>query len=321
MSIYDVDGNQIAESVSSAISVVGSFGAVGDGTTDDTSAIQSAVNNKGLLVFETGKTYRVTSTIRIPKNVVIDLNGSTIVSEYKHLFFNFLSTDTSFTGYNGNGNITIKNGTIVGGAISFAHGENIVIDNVQFKNSINDHFLEIAGCKAYSIRNCSFVGMENLNTSVLEYINIDPCVYGNFPWVSNGSAFYDNTVNDGIYIRNCKFSLGSGTYAYGYNAVGVHSTGGVSAKHTNINIVGNDIKGFTGCGLRINMMNGVFIDENNIQTVGNGIVLGDVSDCENIVIKDNYVVSSNGSKLVKTNGRYTNLTVVGNKTAGTIEDF
>ena len=114
------------------------YGAKGDGTTDDSTAIQNAVNNKGLVLFSSGKNYKVTSTIRLGKDTVLDLNGSTITSTNKHLFFNFLSTDT-FTGYAGNGNITIENGTIIGGAISFGHGENIVLENVIFKDSLNDH--------------------------------------------------------------------------------------------------------------------------------------------------------------------------------------
>lgn len=317
MSIYDIDGNIL----STGFVMPEQYGALGDGSADDTSAFQDAVNQQGLILCGTGKTYRITNTVRIQKNTVIDLNGSTIQAEYKHLFFNFKDTDTSFTGYNGNGNICIRNGIIIGGAISFAHGENILIENVQFKNSINDHFLEIAGCKNYRIANSSFIGMENLNTSVLEYINIDHCRYQNFPWMTNGSAFYDNTPNKELNVSKSRFSLGSGTYAYGYNAFGVHSVTGLTSQHEDITVENCEIYGFTGCGIRLNGMDNIYVNNNRIETYGNGIVIGDVGSCDGIVIKNNFVVSSNGSKLVKTASRYTNLTVVGNYTAGTIEDF
>lgn len=317
MAIYDIDGTPVnAGSMSPE-----SFGAAGDGTVDDTAAFQSAVNEKGLILCEPGKTYKITDTVRIAKDTIIDLNGSTINSTTNHLFFNFLSTDTGFTGYNGNGNICIRNGYIIGGAVSFAHGENILLENVHFRNSLNDHFLEIAGCKNYRIIDCSFIGMGNWDTSVLEYINMDHCNRTAFPWMASGSAFYDNTPNTELLVSGCKFALGSGDYAYGYNALGVHYVSGLSTHHSDITVTGCDISGFTGCGLRINGMDNVYINNNRIEVVGNGIVIGDVGACDGIVIKDNYVVSTNGQKLVKTTNRYTNLTVVGNSTQGTIEDF
>ena len=143
------------------------YGAVGDGVADDSSALQSAVNEKGLILFSSEKTYKVTSTIRLSKDTILDLNGATILSTNKHLFFNFQADDT-FTGYNGNGNITIRNGTIIGGALSFAHGKNIRLENVIFMNSLNDHFLEVAGCNDYVITGCQFIGMTDVQTSVYE---------------------------------------------------------------------------------------------------------------------------------------------------------
>ena len=318
MSVYDINGNVIHNG---AVFYLKDFGAVGDGTTDDTTAIQNAVNKQGLIIFDTDKTYKVTSVIRINKDTIIDMNGSTIHSTSNHLFFNFKSTDTSFTGYNGNGNICIKNGTIIGGAISFAHGENILLENVHFKNSLNDHFLEIAGCKNYHIRDCSFVGMEYLTTSVLEYINLDHCRYQNFPWMTSGDAFYDNTPNKTLNIHNCKFCHGSGDYDYGYNAIGVHSVTGLSTNHEDITISDCEIYDFTGCGIRLNGMTNIYVNNNRVETVGDGIVIGDVGSCTGITIKNNYVVSSSGAKLVKTANRYSNLTVVGNSTYGTVEDF
>ncbi len=62
------------------------------------------------------------------------------------------------------------------------------------------------------------------------------------------------------------------------------------------------------------------VSENDITTVGDGIVIGDVADAKNIVIKGNYV-ECNGTKLVRTSGRYTNLTVANNVTQGDTQDF
>jgi len=55
------------------------FGAVGDGTTDDTAAIQAAVNTNKSVGFPTGR-YKVTDTITIPNNhvgqILYTLNGN-----------------------------------------------------------------------------------------------------------------------------------------------------------------------------------------------------------------------------------------------------
>ena len=275
------------------------YGAKGDGTADDSTAIQNAVNNKGLVLFSAGKNYKVTSTIRLGKDTVLNLNGSTITSTNKHLFFNFLSTDT-FTGYTGNGNITIKNGTIIGGAISFAHGKNIRLENMIFTNSLNDHFLEIAGCNNYEIINCQFIGMADVQTSVYEYINLDPCVYQAFPWLPNGSAFYDGTKNNGIKVIDCYFSLGDNEYAYGYNAFGVHGIWDENTFHEEIALVNNKIRGFTGCGFRLNNMRNVYLVGNDIRVAGDGIRVGDVGQSTDVLIKAN-VISASGTAITKDN--------------------
>lgn len=275
------------------------FGAVGDGFTDDSDAIQAALNNAGCVIFGTGKSYKVTKTLRIKDSTLIDLAGSTIISTNKHLMFNFQTADV-FLGYDGNGNITIRDGTIIGGALSFAHGKNIRLENVIFKNSLNDHFLEIAGCKNYVIENCRFIGMADVQTSVYEYINVDPVTYTAFPWLTNGSAFYDGTKNDGIKVNNCYFSLGDGDYVYGFNAFGVHSVAGQAVKHKNIRLTNNEVLGFTGCGFRINDMENVFIANNDINVESDGIRVGDVGQSTDVLIKGNVIVAS-GEAVTKAN--------------------
>lgn len=298
---YNIEGTELYDiNVTYPYEMPETYGAVGDGVTDDTAAIQSAINKQGLIVFDAKKTYSVSKTIRLKSDTVIDLNGSTILCSTKHLFFNFISGDT-FSGYSGNGNITIKNGTIIGGAMSFIHAPNIKLINIDFRNSTNDHFLEICACKDLFVDRCSFVGMENLNTSVLEYINVDPCYFGPFPWNQNISSFYDGTINNRITICDCVFEIGSDSYAYGFNAIGVHVSDG--SKHQNIRIINNKISGFTGCGLRINNMNNVVIANNIIELTAsgsNGIRVGDVAKSTNVIIKGN-VITASGTAITKSN--------------------
>lgn len=56
------------------------YGAVGDGITDDTAAINAALSGGGYIIFESGKTYMVdTDVALLPDNdTVLNLNGATI---------------------------------------------------------------------------------------------------------------------------------------------------------------------------------------------------------------------------------------------------
>jgi hypothetical protein len=53
------------------------FGAVGDGVTDDTVAVQAAVNVGRVLQFPPG-TYKFTSSVQVPQNTIVDLGSAVI---------------------------------------------------------------------------------------------------------------------------------------------------------------------------------------------------------------------------------------------------
>ena len=57
------------------------FGAVGNGTTDDTAAIQAAINNGGTIIIPAG-TYKVTNSINIPIQVSVIGEGLPIITGY-----------------------------------------------------------------------------------------------------------------------------------------------------------------------------------------------------------------------------------------------
>ena len=297
------------------------FGAVGDGVTDDTEALRECFSKRnGIISFKNGRTYLVSSSIHIHDSTVVEMNSAKIKATCQHLFFNFDPDDIIYS-YSGEGNIVIRNGTIEGGAISFIHAKNILIDNVDFVNCLNHHMLEICACKYYTIRNCRFIGVADLS-GTLEYINIDPCYSSNFPWLNNESS-YDKTPNDHIIIDGCYFSLGEDQYAHGSDAIGVHS-GGESKdssvtieanNHSNIIITNNTIENFSEYALRINCMDNVIVS-NNFFTYPSAyaIELGRFFKEDNVTIINNIFkkTGSNAADVLIRNDGITNLSFYGN---------
>lgn len=123
-----------------AINVV-DYGALGDGTTDDTSAIQAAIdactNSSGTVIFPFG-TY-VVSTLSPKSNVTLDLQGST-------LFLKSGTNERIFNGSSGGENFCVLNGTLDGnqsgnagdynlsGASNFVGWSNLTFKNITWQN-------------------------------------------------------------------------------------------------------------------------------------------------------------------------------------------
>jgi hypothetical protein len=86
---------------------VATYGAVGDGTTDDSAAFQLALNTSNYIICERNKTYKLTNTVNATHTMTLDLNGSTLqlqYSSYKH-GINVVQSSTgaqTFTIMNGN---------------------------------------------------------------------------------------------------------------------------------------------------------------------------------------------------------------------------
>ena len=275
------------------------FGAKGDNETDDSVAFQNALNslsklNTNKLMLGKNKTYFIDSVLTIFKDSIIDLNNSTVRGGETHLFTNFKSitfgwdTYDNYTGYNGNGNITIKNGTIKGGNISFIHAENIKLENLNLFETNNDHYLEICACKNYHVLNCNFKGMKEQasNRQYVEYVQIDSCDYNSFPWLQEDSATYDGTLNENLTVENCTFKVGEAPYNHMYTAIGNHVR--TQNPHNGIYIKNNYFEGAEFRSIRLINMNDIIIDNNKfINTISTAISFDNVAT--NVKITNNYM--------------------------------
>ena len=130
------------------------FGAVGDGIHDDYTAIQKAINS-GLDVYFPNKKYKLTSSLSIPSNTVLNFNGATLICPNAVPFRVGEETISK--------NITIQNVIINGiGVASIGNkSSSISLDNIKYSNDgYNSTYwaVGIFSCDNISIRNCSLLG-------------------------------------------------------------------------------------------------------------------------------------------------------------------
>ena len=291
------------------------FGAKGDGATDDTSAIQRALDMCSVVLFQNSKTYLVNSPLVVTDGHTLDLNGCTLtgqnISYGSHIMHNFKSDDV-FLGYNGNGNIIVRNGTIQKGSIDFIHGKNILFENISFEDCLRDHYIEICACKNFTIRDCTFTGMTNDESARTEYVNIDNCVYENFPWFSSQSETYDGTIVDGVLVDNCKFYRNNTMMK---DAVGKHSyynSEDQNDRHAkNITVRNCLIDGATDMGL-------YFLGADNVNIINcrtsNTAVPFSFSNCNGVSIETCDFEDINGTSTVK---NCNNFKISGNRVIAT----
>ena len=188
--------------------------------------------------------YTFNTTMHLNANTKILLNGHTltfdvpsIIDDWQHChgFFNF-NYDDVYTTYNGNGNISILGGKIVGGNLSFCHASNIYLEGVEFSNCKNGHILEMCAIKNLTVESCTFAGIPYGASG--EYIQTEAAEYSAFPWFDENSATYDGTVCQGITIKNSIFKTSSDLNYIFDAGVGTH-TGQTGDAHATkgINII------------------------------------------------------------------------------------
>lgn len=214
----------------------------GDGT-DTVDQIQSLFNlantNGTVYLYFPKGVYPITGRpgIRVYKNTFVRMHNEAIfrrTGAFHKMFMNGQMDNTSYqTGYNGDGNIHFKGGTLdlncgeVDGngnkvlpnsdtvsAFDLGHGENISFTNVTVKNGQIGHGFQVTGCKNVLFRDCWFGGVTYSDTSSTEYefIQIEAISSDSFPTFGS----YDLTPSRDIFIENCTFDTV-------IRAIGTHS--------------------------------------------------------------------------------------------------
>lgn len=207
-----------------------------------------------------GKTYYIDVTCKLYNNVTFNANGATIkqVTKGKGVFINALykdSTDNTGSkkkigGYNRCKNITVNGGTFVTtgkcnpnttsgkngwrsgySTFLFMHGTGIKISGVTIQNNYNGHFIELAGVKSSSIKNCTFKGSYT-GDSTNEVIQLDTNYNAS---VSPQGAPWDGTPCKSITISGCKFNVPK-------MPVGIGTNYACAKKSSSIKVLNNSFK-------------------------------------------------------------------------------
>lgn len=222
----DENGNvNISESFS-----VRDFGATGNGSTDDSTAIQEALDTcraagGGVVRFPHGiyvlgravKFYSGQHLIGEPGTVLLQQDGDTGFN-YGNLMRNFYDGSG---GYDATHDVVIENLIFDGGdqtdspstLLAMCHSRNVIIRNCTFRNGFsggevgNGHDIEINSSYGVTIDLCFFVN--NRRTGYMsEIIQTDSAYSGAaYPWEPDiGDRADDSTIPENIRISRCLFN-------------------------------------------------------------------------------------------------------------------
>jgi parallel beta-helix repeat protein len=270
---------------------VETFGAVGDGVTDDTAAIQAALdfandNGGGLVQFTPGKTYALSTFITVYDYTTIYAYGATIKAIGNSGLLRNFRSDEVFSAYLGHSHIQILGGVWDGNAfngttgsvtattniMNFIHCSDITVRDATLTNASSSHALEFNSTDGGRALNCRFLGFED-NTAdssrgFAEAIQIDIAVDGS---ASIGS--FDNTPSKNILVDGCYFGSSTRCGSFG-RAVGSHTLAS-GQYYYGIQVVNNRIEGTLQEGIRGYGWRRAVIANNVINATGkSGIWMG-----------------------------------------------
>lgn len=250
----------VAELIQGNIINVNQLGAYGDGTHDDTIAIQTALNTDSNVIFNSGSTYLVS------KNTDLDFTGNDepclLINKEKTIYGNGA---TLVVNEHGQGILEISDTT------------NVIIDNLVFKS--NGEQLPLDGTSGLGEKGNSSYGYQT-DTFFGVYLNnsYDTSAFtthgnGGNAWGTFNDGFIGNAANGitisndshNITIKNCEI------YGFNYAGIEISPYRDRTANNpisTNITIINNKIHNIYDAGIIADRCEYVNIENNNIYSIG-----------------------------------------------------
>lgn len=293
-----------------AFSDVRKYGAVGDGTTDDTASIQITLDKasaRGGIIYVPPGVYRIAEALRIYSNQTMYLDpGARILrgSNTNAMLLN--ASDGSIGGYGASSNIHIIGGTwdanrdefpTMCTMVAIGHADNILIERTTFRNLHDWHMIEFNAVRNGKVLDCIFenYGSDTVGTEMIQLdISTGPTL---FPWFGP----YDNFACSSITIENCIFRRG-------VIAIGSHSYSD-TLKHHNVNIIRNHFEDMSGEAIRMINYENVDIEGNTFVDVWKAVVgtvtattqIYDVNIIRNKIIRADRDGESRAIQLISSN--------------------
>lgn len=215
MAVYNLLGENIG-AFTGMVSVL-DFGAKGDGETNDSAAIQSALDSLkdsgGVIIFPS-RTYILYSSVVFYSNQLLWFEDGATLKAGNGTITNLLISSclSGTTGYNGVHDSVIYGATFDGGEqetnITLAgvvHSKNIIFERCKFKNAYGEwHNLEINSSYNCKVIDCDFEGLRknSSNACLIQVDSIDS--EATWPWSDNRGAV-DNTASKFIEICGTVF--------------------------------------------------------------------------------------------------------------------
>lgn len=267
------------------VPTVKDFGALCNGTADDTAAVLKAlavVHTSGwrIVRFPAGTVTYIAGRIEVPsKSIFMVEAGATVkmAGTSTSRFINGTYGNATYaSGYAGNGEIIFTGGGTIdcnGGlaAITFAHANKVAITDLTFRNASNTHFVEINSSQHVRILRNTFEDMTYAGGSLYEMVQFDYSHASGFP--SFGS--YDNTpCRDVVVAHNI--------FRNGHSGVGSHSNPAGSL-HAGMTVRDNGFYNMSACGIRVQGWGfGSEVSNNYLENCGEKPmhVVGNVDGCE-----------------------------------------
>ena len=234
--------------------------------------------------------YGLKAPIKLYSNMILDLNGSTIVmydsdneEAPHHNMIRFGEDGNSVTGYDFK-NITVKNGTVDGnekGAtlLKMAHGQNITLTNLTVMNTKDYHLSEFAAIDGLTIDSCTFKDqvITSPEETTYEAIQLDVLAPAHFETYEPEALPMKNVT-----INKCTFENVP-------RAIGSH-TAILNDPFDTVKITNNTINSCLSAAIQGNYWKNVTITGNTITDAPRGIVM--------------YSVNGNGGEDSYANGTY-----------------
>jgi hypothetical protein len=323
------------------------YGATGNGTTDDSTAFQAALDAAGTRASSTNGAvvlippgiYRMDARLHVQSYVTVYAYGAYIFkggTPATGMLANFITATDSFAGYAGNSHIRLLGGIWDGKAqnaatnaafdiLDFNHATDILVKDVTVRNGCSDHGLEFNSTNGGMAINCRFEGFRDatsgLTRQISEAIQVD-CA-------NTGSAtipLFDGTHSKNILIQGCyqgPATDGSGLGSYG-KLVGSHATA-AGKSYDKIIVIGNTSDGSLDDGIQVYNWTNSIVANNVIENAtGHGIeilvpdpsVVGFSVLGRNVTIANNNISTTGGGGITilgyTTTASYTDLNVTGN---------